>query len=86
VALETGRALLRELAKKLQPVPRALWASARPRAKELARAAHAPGDEPYTALALVQMAPVWSFDKALGRIPGIRIAGTSGLEALARGG
>jgi predicted nucleic acid-binding protein len=86
VALETSRALSRELSRNLQPVPQALWASALPRAKEMARAAHTPGDEPYIALAMVQLAPVWSFDKALGRVPGIRIVSTSEVEALAWGG
>ncbi|MCI4323297.1 MAG: PIN domain-containing protein [Thermoplasmata archaeon] len=82
VPLETSRALLRELAKNMEPIPQALWDSALPRATELAREVRALNDEPYIALALVQSAPIWSFDKALRRLPGVRILSTSEVEAL----
>jgi predicted nucleic acid-binding protein len=82
VPLETSRALLRELTKHVEVLPQALWASALPHAKELTRSAHASNDEPYVALALVQSAPVWSFDKALRQIPNLRIVSTAEVELL----
>jgi predicted nucleic acid-binding protein len=81
---ETSRALLRELVQRVELIPRGLWASALPRAKELVHRARAPNDEPYVALALVQDAPVWSFDKALHRVRGIRILSTGDVEQLSR--
>lgn len=85
VSEETCRALFNELSRRLEPIPRALWASALPRALELVRTARAPNDEPYVALALVQGAPIWSFDKALRRVRGIRILTIGEVELLTRG-
>jgi predicted nucleic acid-binding protein len=86
VPLGTSRALLRELTKHVEVLPQALWASALPHAKELTRTAHASNDEPYVALALVQSAPVWSFDRALIRIPNLRIVNTAAVELLSEQG
>jgi predicted nucleic acid-binding protein len=85
VPIETSRALLRELSERVEPIPRALWASALPRAKDLVHAARALNDEPYVALALIQGAPVWSYDRALRRIHGIRVLSTGEVEQLSRG-
>jgi predicted nucleic acid-binding protein len=85
VPVGTSTALLRELTPRLERIPRALWASALLIAKELVHAARAPNDEPHIALALVQDAPIWSFDKALHRIHGIRIMSTEEVERLSRG-
>lgn len=84
VAVETSQALLAELSQRLERIPEALWASALPRAKELVHAAHAPNDEPYVALAMIQDAPIWTYDKALYRIRGVRVLSIAEVEELSR--
>lgn len=64
----------------LTVVPMPLFEGQLSRARDLARRAHAEGDEHYIALALAMNAPIWTYDHDFQRVPGIQTVGTTDIR------
>lgn len=78
----TVEAVLSDLLGSIDLVPSGAYANGMSRARRLAAAADAVGDEDYVALALSLDAPVWTLDHDFRRIPGLKTLTTKEVDEL----
>lgn len=77
----TIRLVLEDLFRAIELIPEGVYSAWIGRASVLAREASAEEDSDYIALALALDAPIWTLDKELRRVPGLRILATRDMKA-----
>jgi predicted nucleic acid-binding protein len=78
----TVRTVLEDLFGAVELIPAGVYSGWMERAEVLAKEAAAEGDSDYIALTLALDAPMWTLDRDLRRVPGLRILATADMKAL----